>query len=77
MTGVVVYWIGTDEEEIHFIDGVVSAYDGLANIRREFRLREGRSEYRAYVSAGMEEEFLAMMERLRERAKITSVVREG
>jgi len=77
MSHAVVYWVGTDEEEIHFIDAVISAYDGLANVRREFRLRDGRAEYRVYVSLGMEDEFLALMARLRGRARIRSVVREG
>jgi hypothetical protein len=74
-SGTVVYWLATTEEEIHFIDAIVSAYDGLAGVRRDFKIEEGRSMYKVYVSAGMEEEFLELMERLTERARIDAVVR--
>jgi hypothetical protein len=74
-SGTVVYWIGTSEEEIHFIDSIVSAYDGLASVRRDFKLEDGRALYKIYVSAGMEEEFAELMERLRTRARIDVVLR--
>ena len=73
----IVYWIGTTEEEIHFLDAIVSAYDGLASVRREYRLRDGETQYKIYVSPGMEDEFLELMGRLRERAKIGTLVRES
>jgi hypothetical protein len=72
----VVYWIATSEEEIHYIDGIISAYDGVATVRREFRVRDGQTQYRVYVAPGMEDEFLEIMERLRETAKIDAVIRE-
>jgi hypothetical protein len=71
-----VYWIGTTEEEIHYLDAIVSAYDGMAAVRREFRLRDGETQYKVFVSPGMEDEFLELMERLRETASIGSLVRE-
>jgi hypothetical protein len=71
-----VYWIGTTEGEIHYLDAIVSAYDGLAAVRREFRLRDGETQYKVFVSAGMEDEFLELIERLRKTADIGSLVRE-
>ncbi len=73
----IVYWIGTTEEEIHFLDAIVSAYDGLASVRREYRLRDGETQYKVYVSPGMEDEFLELMARLRERARLGTLVREN
>lgn len=73
----IVYWIGTTEEEIHFLDAIVSAYDGLASVRREYRLRDGETQYKVYVSPGMEDEFLELIARLRERARIGTLVRES
>jgi hypothetical protein len=70
-----VYWVGTSEEEIHFIDSILSAYDGLACVRREFKLEDGQALYKVYVTAGMEREFLDVMGRLRMRAGIRSVTR--
>jgi len=73
----VVYWLGTREEEIHYIDAVIGAYDGLANVRREYKIQDGETLYRVYVSPGMEDEFLELVARLREMAAIGSLVREG
>jgi hypothetical protein len=70
-----VYWIGTSEDEIHFIDSILSAFDGVACVRREFKLENGDSVYKVYVTAGMEGEFLDVMERLRTRADIRSVTK--
>ncbi len=70
-----VYWIGTSEEEIHYIDAILSAFDGIACVRREFKLENGDSLYKMYVTAGMEKEFLDVMERLRGRADIRSVTK--
>jgi len=73
----IVYWIGTHEAEIHFLDAILSAYDGLAVVRREFKVEDGETLYRVYVSPGMEEEFLELVERLRKRTTIGRLVREG
>ena len=70
-----VYWIGTSEDEIHFIDSILSAFDGVACVRREFKLENGDSVYKVYVTAGMEGEFLDVIERLRTRADIRSVTK--
>ena len=65
-----VYWLNTTEEEIHFIDAIVSAYDGLANVRRDWHLQDGKIYFKVYVAAGMEDEFLALLDRLRKIATI-------
>lgn len=70
-----VYWLGTSEEEIHFIDAILSAHDGVACVRREFKLENGDSLYKIYVTAGMEKEFLDVMERLRGRSAIRSLTK--
>lgn len=72
----IVYWLGTTESEIHFIDAIIGAYDGVANVRREYRLRDGRAEYKVFVGPGMETEFLEIVERLKGLADIQSLVRE-
>ena len=65
-----VYWVNTTESEIHFIDAILSAYDGLANVRRDWRLHDGRIFFKIYVGPGMEDEFEEVMDLLRERAEI-------
>jgi len=76
MKDALVYWLATSEEEIHFIDAIVSAYDGMASVRRDFRMIDGRAMYKVFVSRGMEDEFLEVMQRLRETAAIDDLIRE-
>jgi hypothetical protein len=73
----VVYWLGTSEEEIHFIDAIISAHDGVASVRREFKIHDGETVYKVFVAPGMEEEFLEIVEGLRRTAKIGTLLREG
>jgi len=75
VTEALVYWIATSESEIHFIDAILSAYDGLASVRREFRMADGDTYYKVFVTEGMEEEFLEILERLRKKAEIRDVRR--
>lgn len=75
MRDATVYWINTTDEEVHFIDAILSAYDGLANVRRDYRLRDGKIFFKIYVAPGMEDEFEEVMERLRSKAKIYDVFR--
>lgn len=75
MNDALVYWLVTSEDEIHYIDAIISAYDGLASVRRDFRLKDGEAQYKIYVTAGMEDEFLEVMERLQQTAKIERLIR--
>jgi len=72
-----VYWLGATESEIHFIDSIVCAYDGLANVRREYRIKDGQMQYKVYVASGMEQEFLELADRLRSVASIFSLEKES
>jgi len=76
MKDALVYWLATTEDEIHFIDAVVSAYDGMASVRRDFRMIDGRAMYKIFVSRGMEDEFLDVMKRLRATVAIDDLIRE-
>jgi len=76
MKDALVYWLATTEDEIHFIDAIISAYDGMASVRRDFRIIDGRAMYKVFVSRGMEDEFLDVMRRLRATAAIDGLIRE-
>jgi hypothetical protein len=77
MSDATVFWLNTSEEEIHFIDAIVTAYDGLANVRRDYRLQDGKCYFKIYVGAGMEAEFLELIDRLREVAIIGELIKGG
>jgi len=43
-----VFWVNTHESEVHFIDAILSAYDGMANVRRDYRVRNGKAYFKVY-----------------------------
>jgi len=69
-----VFWINTTKKELHFIDGIVIAYDGLANVRREYQVRKGRHYFKVYVAPGMEDEFMKLIKHLQQVAAIPEVL---
>lgn len=71
----IVYWINTTKDEIHFIDAILSAYDGMANVRRDYQLQNGEIYFKVYVAPGMEQEFLEVIEQLQKTATIGEVSR--
>lgn len=45
-------YVELEEEDLHFLDAVVEGYDGIANVRREYRVRDGEKEFRILTSPG-------------------------
>jgi len=58
-----VIWVETRDEALHFIDGVLMTTDGLANVRREYRMEKGRKLYKLYVSPQGVEDVLTLLSR--------------
>ncbi len=71
------FWINTSESELHFLDAILSAYDGLANVRRSYRIHQGKTYFKVYVSPDMTDEFLALINRLQQVAEVKDFFREG
>jgi len=44
-----VLWVETTDQGLHFLDAVLMATDGLANVRREYREEGGRKLYKVFV----------------------------
>ena len=59
------------------MDAVVTAYDGVANVRRDYRLKNGKRYFKVYVSPGMEEEFLKITDHLTRVARIEDILKGG
>jgi hypothetical protein len=69
-----IFWIQTDEASIHLIDGIISAYDGVANLRRDYTIKDGKIYFKVFVADGMHDEFLSIIERCKKYLLITDVV---
>ncbi len=72
-----VFWINTSESELHFLDAILSAYDGLANVRRSYRIHQGKTYFKVYVSPDMTDEFLVVIDRIRQVAHVEDCFEEG
>jgi len=68
-----VLWVETTDKALHFLDGMLMATDGLANVRREYREEGGRKLYKLYVAPGEVEEVLRLLERARRFAPVGEV----
>lgn len=68
-----VLWVEMDEEALHFVDGVFGMYDGLANVRREYREIEGRKFFKIFVASGCISEALAVLERAKKFVRIGEI----
>lgn len=72
-----VIWVETQDEALHFIDGVLMATDGLANVRRKYRVEKGRKLYKLYVSPQGVEDVLALLSRAAKYVPIGEIRVEG
>ncbi|MCI2424516.1 hypothetical protein LM597_00615 [Candidatus Acetothermia bacterium] len=69
-----IFWIQTNKEAIHFIDGIITAYDGVANVRRDYTIKEGKTYFKVFVADGMDDEFFSIIERCKKYVPITDIV---
>jgi len=48
----VTMWVETGAEAVHFLDAVFSAFDGIGNVRRQYREEGAKKLFRIYVAPG-------------------------
>lgn len=58
-------YVELEEEDLYFLDAVIEGYDGIANVRREYRVVEGDKEFRVLTSPGCLDKTLAVIRDLR------------
>ncbi len=54
------------EEEMHWVETIICCYDGIAMVRRDGLIKDGRFYYKFYVPPDFLEEFLHVLERFKE-----------
>lgn len=69
-----IFWLQTSEAAIHFIDGIITAYDGVANLRRDYIIKEGKIYFKVFVADGMQDEFFSIIERCKQYVPITDIL---
>lgn len=68
-----VLWVELDEEALHFVDGIFGMYDGVANVRREYREVGGRKLFKIFVAPGCLSEALEVLERAKRFVRIGEI----
>ena len=70
-------YVELEEEDLHFLDAVLEGYDGIANVRREYRVVNGYKEFRILTTPGCLEKTLTVIRDLRRFIFVGSITVEG
>jgi len=70
-------YVELEEEDLHFLDAVLEGYDGIANVRREYRVVSGDKEFRILTTPGCLEKTLSVIRDLRRFIFVGSITVEG
>ena len=70
-------FVELEEEDLHFLDAVIEGYDGIANVRREYRETAGDKEFRIYTSPGCLDQTLQVIRDLRRFIFVGRITVEG
>jgi len=62
-----------EERDVHFVSTIVRGYDGIADLRRDYRLIEGRTFFKLLVPPSFRREVEGLLDELREYASIGEV----
>lgn len=62
-----------EERDVHFLDTIIRGYDGIATLRRDYRLIDGKTYFLLFVSPGFRREVEGLLDELRQYASIGEV----
>jgi len=62
--------VALEERDVHFLDTIIHGYDGIACLRRDYRLIDGKTYFELWVPPGFRREVELVLEELREYAAI-------
>lgn len=70
-------YVEIEEEDVHFLDAIMKSYDGVANVRREYRMVREQKQFRVLVSRDLLEETKEVLRNLRQYIYIGEIIVEG
>lgn len=62
-----------EERDVHFVSTIIRGYDGIADLRRDYRLIEGKTYFKLLVPPGFRREVEGLLDELRAYAPIGEV----
>jgi len=75
-TDTIEVYVEIDEEDLHFLDTIIKTYDGLANVRREYRKLKGQKQFLILVSPDFLDELKLILRYLRKHVFIGEIIIE-
>lgn len=69
-------FVELEEKDVHFLDTIIKGYNGIANVRRDYKVREGKIYFKILVSPDLLEESKQVLEELREYISIGEIREE-
>ncbi len=54
-------WVEAPDDAIHLLDGILSATDGLVNVRREYINEGNRKLFKVYIAPGASDEICTLL----------------
>ena len=70
-------YVELEEEDLHFLDAILEGYDGIANVRREYRVVDGDKQFRILTSPSCLDRTLEVIRDLRRFIFVGRIVLEG
>lgn len=70
-------YVELDQKDLHFVDDVIKGYDGVANVRREYRVHKGQKQFRLLVPPCYVEKVREILRSLRSYIYIGEIIVEG
>ena len=67
------FYVEMDERDINFLATVVKGYDGIAHVRRDWIVREGKRWVKILVPIGFEDEIQQVLHNMSKYIRIGSV----
>lgn len=59
-------FVEVPEEDLHFLDGIVKGYPGIANVRRKYIIKDGKKYFLILVAPDFLDEVKEVLTRLKE-----------
>jgi hypothetical protein len=66
-------YVELDEKDVHFLEMILTAYDGVAHLRRDWHMREGRRFFKILVPPDFLDEVERILEQVRKHVKIGEI----
>ncbi len=70
-------YVELEEEDLHFLDAILEGYDGIANVRREYRVVDGDKQFRILTSPSCLDRTLEVIRDLRRFIFVGRIILEG